>query len=153
MCIRDSTCIYASAGRTGSGVITEARARTAAGETLWCVGDDTDQLMLGVYYGADSAVLTSATKDIAGAVQDVISLIVDDAFPGGQTLVYDISTDSVGIPLPEEPEDGEEPDLSLIHIFFPFLSAKPTCLKLSLLTTVSDILSFPRLFMPCRNRG
>ena len=110
---RGVTCIYASAGRTGSGVITEARARTAAGETLWCVGDDTDQLMLGVYYGADSAVLTSATKDIAGAVQDVISLIVDDAFPGGQTLVYDISTDSVGIPLPEEPEDGEEPDGNL----------------------------------------
>ena len=110
---RGVTCIYASAGRTGSGVITEARARTAAGETLWCVGDDTDQLMLGVYVGADSAVLTSSVKDIAGAVENVIGQIADDAFPGGQTLVYDISTDSVGIPIPEEPDEGEEPDGNL----------------------------------------
>lgn len=105
---RGVSCIYAAAGLTGNGVITEARARTAAGETLWCVGDDADQMMLGVYMGSDSAVLTSATKDIAGAVQDVIGQIVGDQFPGGQTLVYDISTDSVGIPIPEEPDKDDE---------------------------------------------
>lgn len=105
---RGVRCIFSAAGQTGTGVITEARARTAAGETLWCIGVDVDQTQLGVYQGADSVVITSASKNISGAVQQVIESIADDEFPGGQTLVYDVSNDGVGIPLPEESKGDEE---------------------------------------------
>lgn len=111
---RGVRCIFSAAGQTGTGVITEARARTAAGEQLWCIGVDVDQSSLGVYQDADSVVITSASKDISGAVEKAIATIVEDEFPGGQTLRYDASNDGVGIPVPEDTsgEDEESEGLS-----------------------------------------
>ncbi len=106
---RGVSCIFSAAGQTGTGVITEARARTAAGERLWCIGVDVDQSGLGAYQGSDTAVITSASKDIAGAVEQAIAAIAEEEFPGGQTLVYDASNDGIGIPMPEAPKKGEEP--------------------------------------------
>jgi len=74
--------------------------RTASGETLWSIGSIVNQVSLGLYYTSFSAVLTSAAKDVTGAVTAVIDAAVEDEFPGGQTLVYDASNDGVGIPMP-----------------------------------------------------
>lgn len=105
---RGVCCIFSSFGKTGTGVITEARARTASGETLWAIGVDGDQSSVGVYQDADTAVLTSAAKSVEDAVADVIRQIVEDEFPGGQILRYDVLNDGVGIPIPEMPEEEDE---------------------------------------------
>ncbi len=105
---RGACCIFSSFGKTGTGVITEARARTAAGETLWAIGVDGDQSSVGTYQDADTAVLTSAVKSVEESVEAVITQLIEGEFPGGQTLRFDVSNDGVGIPIPEMPEDEDE---------------------------------------------
>ncbi|MGL4656409.1 MAG: BMP family lipoprotein [Sarcina sp.] len=97
--------IFASAGKVGVGVITEAKTRAAKGETAWVVGVDVDQYQDGIYEDGKSVVLTSATKKIGKSAYDMIKNELDGKFPGGQTFVVDIKTDDVGLP-------AENPNLS-----------------------------------------
>ncbi|MGL4990314.1 MAG: BMP family ABC transporter substrate-binding protein [Sarcina sp.] len=95
---RGVKAIFASAGKVGVGVITEAKTRVAKGENVWVIGVDVDQYQDGVYEGDKSVVLTSATKKIGKSAFEMIEHELKGTFPGGETLVFDIKTDDVGLP-------------------------------------------------------
>ena len=97
--------IFASAGKVGVGVITEAKTRATKGETAWVVGVDVDQYQDGVYADGKSVILTSATKKIGKSAEDMIKNELEGKFPGGQTFIVDVKTDDVGLP-------AENPNLS-----------------------------------------
>lgn len=100
--------IFTAAGGTGFGAITEAKTRATNGDTnAWVIGVDVDQYQDGVYDAENnkSIILTSAMKYIDQATHDMIVAQVNGEFPGGQTLVYDVASDGVGIP-------AENPNLS-----------------------------------------
>lgn len=97
--------IFASAGKVGVGVITEAKTRASKGKEAWVVGVDVDQYKDGEYADGKSVVLTSATKKIGKSAYDMIKNELDGNFPGGKTFVVDIQTDDVGLP-------AENPNLS-----------------------------------------
>lgn len=102
---RGVKAIFASAGKVGVGVITEAKTRVSKGEEAWVVGVDVDQFEDGKYEGDKSVVLTSATKKIGKSAQEMIKHELDGTFPGGEILTFDIKTDDVGLP-------EENPNLS-----------------------------------------
>ena len=102
---RGVKAIFASAGKVGVGVITEAKTRAAKGEKVWVVGVDVDQYADGIYEGDKSVVLTSATKKIGKSAYEMIQHELKGTFPGGETLIFDIKTDDVGLP-------AENPNLS-----------------------------------------
>jgi len=91
-------CIFVSAGNTGSGVITEAKTRCANGTEVWVIGSDVDQISAGIFEGNSSIILTSAIKRFADAAYNMIQSAVDDDFPAGKTVVYDISNSGAGLP-------------------------------------------------------
>ncbi|MGL5416084.1 MAG: BMP family lipoprotein [Clostridium sp.] len=95
---RGVKAIFVSAGKVGVGSITEAKGRASKGKEAWIVGVDVDQFAEGVYEGEKSVILTSATKKIGKSAFDMIKAEQEGKFPGGQTLVYDINNDGVGIP-------------------------------------------------------
>lgn len=96
--------IFAAAGGVGVGVIQEAVNRAKNDEEVWVVGVDTDQYEDGKYEGG-SIILTSAMKYIDGAAFDMIEAELNGEFPGGQTLIFDITNDGIGLP-------QENPNLS-----------------------------------------
>lgn len=99
--------IFTAAGGTGIGAITEAKQRANNGEEAWIIGVDSDQYQDGVYNeetGA-SVVLTSAVKYLDQAAHDMIVDKVNGEFPGGESLVFSVANDGVGIP-------AENPNLS-----------------------------------------
>ncbi|MGL4760489.1 MAG: BMP family lipoprotein [Sarcina sp.] len=102
---RGVKAIFASAGKVGVGVITEAKTRAAKGEDVWVIGVDVDQYEDGIYEGDKSVVLTSATKKIGKSAFEMIQHELNGTFPGGETLIFDIKTDDVGLPT-------ENPNLS-----------------------------------------
>lgn len=91
-------CIFVSAGNTGSGVITEAKTRCANGTEVWVIGSDVDQISVGIYEGSSSIILTSAMKRFGDAAYNMIQSAVDDQFPAGKTVVYDVSNSGAGLP-------------------------------------------------------
>ncbi|MGL5352074.1 MAG: BMP family lipoprotein [Clostridium sp.] len=95
---RGVKAIFCSAGGVGGGAINEAKARALKGEEAWIIGVDVDQYTHGVYEGEKSVILTSAMKKIDKAAYDIIEKETKGEFPGGETLVYDINNDGVGIP-------------------------------------------------------
>lgn len=95
---RGVKAIFASAGKVGVGVITEAKTRAAKGETAWVIGVDVDQFEDGKYDGDKSVVLTSATKKIGKSAYEMIQHELNGTFPGGEILTFDIKTDDVGLP-------------------------------------------------------
>ena len=99
--------IFSAAGAVGTGVIKEARERAGKGENVWVIGVDVDQYDDGIYEGDKSVILTSAMKKINVATQDVIKQAIDGTFKGGQTLIYSIENDGVGLP-EENPNLSEE---------------------------------------------
>jgi len=102
---RGVKAVFAAAGGTGSGVITEAKTRAKKGEKIWAIGVDTDQYSEGEYESGKSAILTSAMKKIDTTTYSLIKDELDGNFPGGKSLVLDATKDSVGIP-------NENPNLS-----------------------------------------
>lgn len=90
--------VFAAAGSVGIGVINEAKARANAGEEVWVVGVDVDQYSEGLYADDKSAVLTSAVKYIDIVTFDMVEAHLQDAFPGGETLIFDAKNDGIGIP-------------------------------------------------------
>jgi len=96
---RGVKAVFAAAGGTGTGVITEAKARQTKGEKVWAIGVDTDQYDEGIYESGKSAILTSAMKKIDQTTYSLVKDFVEKGeFPGGQSLVLDASKDCVGLP-------------------------------------------------------
>nr|HPG85437.1 BMP family ABC transporter substrate-binding protein [Spirochaetales bacterium] len=96
--------IYHASGGTGNGMIQEARDRSARGDLRWAIGVDKDQYSDGLY-GGKSAVLTSMMKRVDVAAYEVAKMTLAGQFPGGQTLVFSLKNNGVGIP-------NENPNLS-----------------------------------------
>ena len=95
---RGVKAIFCAAGGVGNGVITAAKNKVAAGQEVWMIGVDRDQFDDGVYEDGKSVVLTSAIKKVDTASYNMIKELQNGSFPGGQTLVFDITKDAVGIP-------------------------------------------------------
>lgn len=93
--------IFACAGGTGNGVITEAKNR----EGVWVIGVDSDQYNDGLKSDGTSVILTSAIKKIDEAAYQMIEAELKGTFPGGQTITFDAKNDGIGIP-------SENPNLS-----------------------------------------
>ena len=90
--------IYHAAGGTGNGMIKEAKDRRSNGEDVWAIGVDKDQYPDGIYEGKKSAILTSMMKRVDVAAYNVIEMVINNEFPGGGVLVFDLSNSGVGIP-------------------------------------------------------
>jgi basic membrane protein A len=91
--------IFHAAGGTGSGVITEAKTRGEAGESVFVIGVDSDQFEDGVLAnGTDSVILTSAIKRVDNAAYDSIDAFINGEFPGGTTIIKDAAGGGVGLP-------------------------------------------------------
>ncbi|WP_010281250.1 BMP family lipoprotein [Bacillus timonensis] len=97
--------IFAAAGGVGIGAINEAKTRVSKGENVWIVGVDVDQYADGEYEDGKSVILTSATKKLSHATQELIEQELNGEFPGGETIIYSVENDGVGIP-------EENPNLS-----------------------------------------
>lgn len=102
---RGVKAIFCSAGGVGVGAINEAKDRVAKGKEAWIIGVDVDQYTHGSMEDGKSVILTSAMKRIDKAAYDMIEKETKGEFPGGETLVYDVNNDGVGIP-------DENPNLS-----------------------------------------
>ena len=100
---RGVKAIFAAAGGTGTGVITEAKTRDGA----WVIGVDSDQYAEGVKPDGTSVILTSAVKKVEKASYNMIQAELNGEFPGGQTLILDAANGGVGIPA-ENPNLSEE---------------------------------------------
>jgi len=90
--------IFHAAGGTGNGMIKEAKERSEKGDIRWAIGVDKDQYTDGAYGAGKSAVLTSMMKRVDVAAHDVAKMVHEGKFPGGQTLVFSLANDGVGIP-------------------------------------------------------
>lgn len=106
---RGVNVIFTAAGGTGMGAITEAKNRATQGEKVWVIGVDSDQYMDGVYDTETNAsvILTSAIKNIDQATHDMIVAETEGNFPGGESLIFTIANDGVGLPA-ENPNLSEE---------------------------------------------
>lgn len=102
---RGVKAIFVAAGSVGNGVISEAKKRVNSGETAWVIGVDRDQYDDGIYEGTKSVVLTSAIKKLDAASYNIVKDINNNEFKGGESLIYDITKDAVGLP-------NENPNLS-----------------------------------------
>lgn len=74
----DADVVFHAAGGAGDGVI-----EAAEEADKWVIGVDRDQNDM-----APDHVLTSAMKRVDVAVYNVIEELIDDNFPGGETIVY-----------------------------------------------------------------
>ncbi len=90
--------IFAAAGGVGVGVINEGKSQRTAGNDKWVVGVDIDQYADGLMPNGESCILTSAMKYLDRASYDMIKDVLEDKFPGGQSLVLTAKEDGVGIP-------------------------------------------------------
>ncbi len=79
--------VFHASGGVGDGVIEAAKEKGK-----WAIGVDKDQNFL-----APDNVLTSAMKRVDNAVYDMSKKMTSGNFPGGETVVYNLSNDGVGI--------------------------------------------------------
>ena len=100
---RGVKAIFAAAGGTGTGVITEAKTREGA----WVIGVDSDQYSEGIKPDGTSVILTSAVKKVEKASYNMVQAELNGEFPGGQTLILDAANGGVDIPA-ENPNLSEE---------------------------------------------
>lgn len=97
--------IYHAAGGTGNGLIKEAKDRATNNQEVWAIGVDKDQYADGIYEGEKSVILTSMMKRVDVAAYEVSKMVLEDTFPGGETLRFTLENGGVGIP-------AENPNLS-----------------------------------------
>lgn len=90
--------IFAAAGGTGVGVINEAKARRLAGEDVWAIGVDVDQYLVGDMGNGESAILTSAMKNVDIAAYNEAIAAVNGTFEGGKVITLGAQDSAVGIP-------------------------------------------------------
>jgi len=79
--------VFHASGGVGDGVIEAAKEKGK-----WAIGVDKDQNFL-----APDNVLTSAMKRVDNAVFDMVRKLTKGEFKGGETVVYNLSNDGVGI--------------------------------------------------------
>ncbi len=92
--------IFHAAGGTGNGVFTEAINRAQNGENVWVIGVDRDQSADGEWRDGDTVnnvTLTSMLKRVDVAANDIATKTLEGNFPGGQTIVYGLEDDGVGV--------------------------------------------------------
>ncbi|CAM5354290.1 BMP family ABC transporter substrate-binding protein OS=Streptomyces tendae OX=1932 GN=GUR47_16350 PE=3 SV=1 [Streptomyces tendae] len=83
--------VYAAAGLSGQGVI-----EAAAKAKIWAVGVDSDQYKQEALAAYKDSILTSALKDINGAVFALAKSVEDDK-PLTGTHTFDLKSDGVGL--------------------------------------------------------
>ncbi|WP_431029527.1 BMP family lipoprotein [Lysinibacillus sp. LZ02] len=90
--------IFHAAGGTGNGVFTEAKERKEKdpNANVWVIGVDADQYAEG-QVGDQNVTLTSMLKGVGHAVIDIANRAKDGDFPGGETIVYGLAEDGVGL--------------------------------------------------------
>ncbi|WKA53489.1 BMP family lipoprotein [Planococcus shixiaomingii] len=90
--------VFHASGATGNGVFTEAKERKEADPeaNIWVIGVDADQYDEG-QVGDANVTLTSALKEVDQAVIDISNKAKDGKFPGGETVVYGLAEDGVGL--------------------------------------------------------
>lgn len=90
--------IFHAAGATGNGVFTEAKERKEADPdaNVWVIGVDADQYDEG-QTGDMNVTLTSVLKGVSTAVIEISEQAQNGEFPGGETLVYGLAEDGVGL--------------------------------------------------------
>lgn len=90
--------IFHAAGGTGNGVFTEAKERKEKdpNANVWVIGVDADQYAEG-QVGEHNVTLTSMLKGVSTAVIDISNRAKEGKFPGGETLVYGLAENGVGL--------------------------------------------------------
>ncbi|MDA4890127.1 BMP family protein [Streptomyces sp. MPA0124] len=83
--------VYAAAGLSGQGVI-----EAAAKAKIWAIGVDSDQYKQEALAAYKDSILTSALKDIEGAVF-ALAKSVEDGKPLSGTHTFDLKSDGVGL--------------------------------------------------------
>ncbi|MFF0589446.1 BMP family protein [Streptomyces sp. NPDC003781] len=83
--------VYAAAGLSGQGVI-----EAAAKAKIWAIGVDSDQYQQEALAAYKDSILTSALKDIDGAVF-ALAKSVEDGKPLTGTHTFDLKSDGVGL--------------------------------------------------------
>lgn len=73
--------VFGAGGSTGNGALQEVAAAAGAGETLFCIGVDTDQWE--TLPAAHPCLVSSAMKLITPGVVELVMLANQGAFPGG----------------------------------------------------------------------
>ncbi|WP_336045874.1 BMP family lipoprotein [Solibacillus ferritrahens] len=91
--------IFHAAGGTGNGVFSEAKERKAKDKNanVWVIGVDADQYAEGQVDSSTNITLTSMLKGVNNAVVDVAKQAKEGNFPGGETIVYGLAEDGVGL--------------------------------------------------------
>ncbi|MET0787514.1 MAG: BMP family protein [Paenisporosarcina sp.] len=90
--------IFHAAGGTGNGVFAEAKELKTKDPNayVWVIGVDSDQYDEGAV-GEDNVTLTSMLKRVDVAVQNLSNMAKDGEFPGGETTVYGLAEEGVGL--------------------------------------------------------
>ena len=90
--------IFHAAGGTGNGVFTEAKERKEADPdaNIWVIGVDADQYDEG-QTGDANVTLTSVLKGVEMAVIEMSEKAMAGEFPGGETTVYGLAEDGIGL--------------------------------------------------------
>ncbi|WP_330288201.1 BMP family lipoprotein [Streptomyces sp. NBC_00576] len=83
--------IYAAAGLSGQGVI-----KAAAAHKIWAIGVDSDQYKQDALAKYKDSILTSALKDVAGAVYN-LAKSVKDGKPATGVVRADLASGGVGL--------------------------------------------------------
>jgi basic membrane protein A len=84
--------IYAAAGLSGQGVI-----KSAAAHKVWAIGVDSDQYKQGALAKYKDSILTSALKNVGGAVYDLSKSVIKDKKPLSGEVRGDLKSGAVGI--------------------------------------------------------
>lgn len=90
--------IFHAAGAAGNGLIKEAKDRKMNDKDAWVIGVDRDQYADGIYKDNKSVMLTSMVKRVDVAAFDIAMKSLQDQFPGGKPMLFDISNGGIGIP-------------------------------------------------------
>ncbi|KOG30441.1 BMP family lipoprotein [Streptomyces resistomycificus] len=88
---KNADVLYAAAGLSGQGVI-----EAAAKAKVWAIGVDSDQYKQAALASYKSYILTSALKDVGGAVYS-LAKSVEDGKPLTGTQVFDLKVNGVGL--------------------------------------------------------
>lgn len=94
--------IFHAAGGTGNGLFKEARdlKQKDPSKNVWAIGVDSDQSAEGVVEingEEQNVIITSALKRVDVAVKDIATKAMEGNFPGGETTVYALADDGVGL--------------------------------------------------------
>ncbi|MFB7494227.1 BMP family protein [Streptomyces sp. NPDC056161] len=84
--------VYQAAGLSGQGVI-----KSAAGHKVWAIGVDSDQYLQGALAQYKDHILTSATKNVEGAVYDLAKSVLKDKKPLSGEIRGSLDNGGVGI--------------------------------------------------------